>query len=146
MLTTFPCSNCDSTVSFTTKSIDSYAMHRVICPHCNAANRNDCIDNIANQVGNRFRRKFMESKSMRILIRNEPVEDVNHTITHSFACSGCNSDVYFSPTKIQSCIEYTVTCANCSTRNENATVNAKGTSMCNYFIVINADGKLMPQT
>ncbi|KAF1076232.1 hypothetical protein [Halodesulfovibrio sp. MK-HDV] len=146
MLTTFPCSNCDSTVSFTVKNIENYAVHSVTCPHCNAANSNENIDNLANQVGNRFRRKSTEDENIHILIRNEPVEDVNNAMAHNFACSECNAEVQFSPTKIQSRIEHTVACAKCATRNSNASIDAKGASTCNSFIVINTDGKLMPQT
>lgn len=147
MLTTFPCSNCDSTVSFTAKNIENYAVHSVVCPHCNAANRNDAINSLANKIGNRFRRKFTEdSENVHILIRNEPVEDVNHAMERRFACSECNQEVYFSPIKILSHIEHTVTCPNCSTRNDNASIDAEGTSMCNGFIVVNPDGKLIPQT
>ncbi|SIO26206.1 hypothetical protein [Halodesulfovibrio marinisediminis] len=147
MLTTFPCSNCDSTVSFTAKNIECYAAHCVVCPHCKARNSNAVIDGLANQVGNRFRRKFPNSDNKHnILIRSEPVEDVNNARAYTFICSTCGSDVYFSYIKIQSWIEQAVICPKCSTRNCNDCVNEKGEAMCTNFVVINTAGKLVPQT
>ncbi|SHI77319.1 hypothetical protein ACQ0P8_04555 [Halodesulfovibrio aestuarii] len=147
MLTTFSCSNCDAIVSFTAKDIKHHAVHSVTCPHCHAANRNDAINNLANTVGNRFRRKFTgDNENMHILIRNEPVEDVNHAMETSFVCSTCKKEVCFSPIKILSHVEHTITCPICSTRNGNASVDAQGISLCNSFIVINTEGKLLPKT
>ncbi|OBQ46694.1 hypothetical protein [Halodesulfovibrio spirochaetisodalis] len=147
MKKTFPCSNCDSTVSFTVKNIENTAKHNVLCPHCNTLNHNETIDAVANKVGNRYRRKFTgDTGDTHILIRNEPVEDVNNAMALSFSCTACSQDVTFSPTKVLSRIEHTVTCAKCSTANCNDDIDAQSVAAGSSFIVINTTGKLMPQT
>lgn len=147
MLTTFPCSNCESTVSFTSKNIENYAVHSVLCPHCESLNSNSTVDELANSVGNRYRRKFPnDTENRHILIRSEPIEDVNNARAYTFTCSECNSQVHFSPIRIQSRIEHTVTCPKCSTRNTNDAVDQKGEDMCSNFVVVNTEGKLVPQT
>lgn len=144
MITIFKCTDCDSAVSFNSTTIENVAHHTVECPHCGSENSNEHIDSVGNATGNRYRRKTdKDGMDTCNIIRNEPVEDVNHTRNHETTCSNCKKTISFSPTKINSTIIHTVRCTNCGVTNTNEIIDNLGIALGNRFIIVNGDGKLI---